>query len=444
MAANLKLQTKMIIMLIALYLVFFGWGRYRQVMGSRYYQTGTQALQEGNYPQAVFNLGKALSLSPKSFWVEKARNEMAFARIILGESKAAPPAESTSFLDWFTSSSILSIVAVIIILLFAVSFIHVRRLTQSRKQEEYLNYLRLVEHRIRAKMKPSVEGLNTITFDGVGDYESYINYYQKSEYVALAKCMVAEFRLAARPSEINQIQALERSYLEFTTAFDNSSFFEEVQQKLANLYFFSLGNYEAARLAYKLLQDKFPQSKWIKIAQARVKLIEENPDDNYEPLRYYIKAERYYEEKKYNESLEQFGKLIATFPQSKLAVESQYNMSDIYFFKTNQVDHAIAEYQKLIDQYGQSSFAGKSQYKIAECYKKLAKYPEAIQAYEKFIANYPQAEFLDYAYNYIGHCCEQLHDVKKAIETYQKIMNDFPGSIWVVVAESRIAALTPK
>ena len=444
MGTNLKLQTKMIITLIALYLVFFGWGRYRQVMGTRYYQAGTQALQEGNYPQAMTNLSKATGLSPKSFWVDKARNELAFAKIILGENQAAQSQEATSLLDWLTSSSILSIIAVIIILLFAVSFIHVRRLAQSRKQEEYLNYLRLVEHRIRAKMKPSVEGLNTITFDGAGDYESYINYYQKSEYVALAKCMVGEFRLSQRPSEINFIQELERSYLEFTTAFVNSNYFEEIQQKLANLYFFSLGNYEAARTAYKLLQDKYPQSKWIKIAQARVKLIEENPDDNYEPLRYYIKAERYYEEKKYNDSLDQFGKLITTFPQSKLAVESQYNISDIYFFKTNQVEHAIAEYQKLIDQYGQSPFAGKSQYKIAECYKKLAKYPEAVQAYEKFIVNYPQAEFLDYAYNYIGHCCEQLKDVKKAIETYQKIMNDFPGSIWVVVAESRIAALAPK
>lgn len=442
MQTNLNTQTKVIIALIVIYVLFFGIGRYRQYVGSRYFQAGTRALQEGNYAKAKTDLKRALILSPRSNWAGQAKNELSFSQIILGESNETQQSESPSLFDWLTSSAVLAIAGVIIVLLFLVGYLHFGRLAQVRKLEEYVAYLKIVEHRIKVKIKPTLDGKNTATCDGAGDYQNYIDYYKKSECVLLAKCLIAEYELGAKPEDQSLNSQLEKHYAEFTGNYPESAYLEEIQQKLGNLYFFNLHDFAKARETYKVMLEKFPQSRWIKIAQSRIKLIEDNPENNYDPLRIYVQAERYYEEKKYEDSLELFRKLIAGFGQTRLAVEAQYNVAEIYLYKTNQTERAIEEYQRTIDLYGQSLFAGKSMYKIGECYKKLLKFSEAISAYEKFITNFPQAEFLDYAYYYVALCWEQLKDLRKALDTYQKIIKDFPDSIWVVVAESRIAALT--
>ncbi len=53
MKTSLKTQTKIIIALIAVYVLFFGIGRYRQYVGNQFFQAGTRALQEGNYSKAI-------------------------------------------------------------------------------------------------------------------------------------------------------------------------------------------------------------------------------------------------------------------------------------------------------------------------------------------------------------------------------------------------------
>ncbi|MDD5132201.1 MAG: tetratricopeptide repeat protein [bacterium] len=444
MKTSLKAQTKIIIALISVYVIFFGIGRYRQYVGNRFFQSGTQALQEGNYGKAIIDLERSLLLSPRSNWAEQAKNELAFSQIIQGESTQTRQNENTSLFDWLTSSAVLALAAVIIVLLMIGGYLHFGRLSRVKKLEEYVAYLKTVEHRIKVKMKPTVEGQNTSTYDGVGDYQNYIDYYKKSEYVLLANCLIAEYQLGVKPEDQELSQQLEKDYAAFIASYPESSYLEEIQQKLGNLCFFNIHDFDKARAAYKVMLEKYPQSRWIKIAQARIRLIEDNPEENYEPLCMYVRAERLYEDKKYDDSLEIFRKLIAGFGQTKLAIEAQFSIAEIYMYKTNQTERAIEEYQKIVDIYGQSSFAGKAMYKIGECYKKLQKAGEAITAYEKFIANYPQADFLDYAYYYVALCSEQLKDNRKALDTYQKIIKDFPDSIWVVVAESRIAALSQK
>jgi TolA-binding protein len=383
-------------------------------------------------------------LSPRGNFAGQARNEMAFSQIIQGESAQQQQTENTSVFDWLTSSAVLSMAAGIIVLLMLGGYLHFGRIAKVRKLEEYVSYLKTVEHRIKSKMKPTVDGKNTTTYDGVGDYQNYIDYYKKSEYVQLARCLVGEFQLSLKSDDQNLGSQLEKDYAAFITGYPDSGYLEEIQQKIGNLYFFNIYNFEKARMAYTLLIDKFPQSRWIKIAQARIKLIEDNPEENYEPLRIYVLAERFYEDKKYEDSLEMFRKLITGYGQTKLAIEAQFSIAEIYMYKTNRTERAIEEYEKIVDIYRQSPFAGKAMYKVGECYKKMKKDTEAIAAYEKFIANYPQAEFLDYAYYYVALCSEQLKDTRKALDTYQKIIKDFPDSIWVVVAESRIAALSQK
>lgn len=444
MPTNLKTQTKIIIALVTIYVLFFGIGRYRQYVGGRYFQAGTRALQEGNYTKAKTDLKRSLILSPHSNWAGQAKNELSFSQIILGESSETKPQESMSLFDWLTSSAVLAMAGAIIVLLFLVGYLHFGRIAKVRKLEEHVAYLKIVEHRIKLKIKPTLAGKNIATSDGAGDYQNYIDYYKKSEYVLLAKCLLAEYEIGAKPEDQDLNSQLEKHYLEFISNYPESAYVEEIQQKSGNFYFFNLRDFAKARATYKVMLEKFPQSRWVKIAQSRVKLIEDNPEDNYEPLHIYVRAERYYEEKKYEDSLELFRKLIAGFGQTRLAIEAQYNVAEIYLYKTNHTERAIEEYQRTIDLYGQSLFAGKSMYKIGECYKKLLKFSEAISAYEKFITNFPQAEFLDYAYYYVAFCWEQLKDLRKALDTYQKIIQDFPDSIWVVVAESRIAALTQK
>lgn len=444
MSKFLKVQKRIILILLCVYGVFLLFGKIRQSQSYRYFQTGERALRSNEYEQSAAFLKKSIELSPRSPWSSTAANELAFVRLLLASDIQKTEKTREGIGSWLSNSIIISAMSLMLVLLVAGGMAHTRRLKKVRDLEEYVGYLKNVEHRIRMKVLPSLDDANPETFDGAVDYQNYIQYYQSSENVLLAKCLLAEFYYLVAPDNADRIGALERSHNEFWHKYPNSAFAEEITQKLANFYFFEQHKYEIAKDTYRQLIEKYPQSKWVKIAQARIHLIEENNYDNFEPLSYYIKAERYYELKKYQESLEKFTELIDAFPNTPLAIEAQYNIADIYMYKTNELERAITEYQIIINGHSQSPFAAKAQYKIGECYKKIQKFPEAIASYEKFIAQYPSSEFLDYALYYVGYCYEQIHETKKALETYQQIVTNFSSSIWVIVAESRITALSAK
>lgn len=444
MSKFLKIQTRVILILLCVYGVFLIFGKIRQSQSYRYFQTGERALRSNDYEQSAAFLKKSIELSPRSRWSSTVANELAFIRLVLANDAQKTEKTRESIGNWLSSSVIISAMSVILLLLIVGGVAHIRRLKEVRGLEEHIGYLKNVEHRIRMKALPSLDGASPETFDGTADYQNYIQYYQSSECVLLAKCLLAEFYYLLLPDNPERLQTLEQSYTEFWRKYPNSAFAEEIIQKLANFYFFYQHKYEVARDMYRKLIEKYPQSRWVKIAQARIRLIEENPYDNFEPLSYYIKAERYYELKKYPESIEKFTELINKYPNTPLAIEAQYNIADIYMYKTNELERAISEYQIIVNGHRQGPFADRAQYKVGECYKKIQKFPEAIEAYEKFIAQYPSSEFLDYALYYMGYCYEQIHETKKALETYQQIIANFSTSIWVVVAESRIVALSAK
>jgi outer membrane protein assembly factor BamD (BamD/ComL family) len=115
---------------------------------------------------------------------------------------------------------------------------------------------------------------------------------------------------------------------------------------------------------------RYPQSKSATIVKERVELIRNNRT-YLEALNNYIVAEKYFEQGKYEKSIQNLLSIIKKYAQSGLASEALYFLGDIYHFKVKGYRKAMDEYQNLIQKFPQNRFVANGQFKIAECCRKL-------------------------------------------------------------------------
>jgi outer membrane protein assembly factor BamD len=209
----------------------------------------------------------------------------------------------------------------------------------------------------------------------------------------------------------------------------------------------------------------------------------------------------FYNEKKYEEALREFKKLLKEYPKSFEASESQYCLGLIEESRQNYYEAYLA-YQKLIDKYPFSErikdvierqydiagkfmsgykrkalgislpvenpaieiynkvienstygpFAPKAQYKLGLVLKGLQRYFEAEDAFDKVIANYPDSEWAEPAKFQIASCRAAMarspeYDQGAAGEAKQKFedfVREHPDAVLSQEAEANIASLNEK
>ncbi|MFY9402610.1 MAG: outer membrane protein assembly factor BamD [Candidatus Omnitrophota bacterium] len=209
----------------------------------------------------------------------------------------------------------------------------------------------------------------------------------------------------------------------------------------------------------------------------------------------------FYNEKKYEEALREFKKLLKEYSKSFEASESQYYLGLIEESRQNYYQAYLA-YQKLIDKYPFSErikdvierqydiagkfmsgykrkalgialpvenpaieiytkvienstygpFAPKAQYKLGLVLKGLQRYFEAEDAFDKVIANYPDSEWAEPAKFQIASCRAAMsrspeYDQGAAGEAKQKFedfVREHPDAVLSQEAEANIASLNEK
>ncbi len=432
---KLRLIASIMLITIILFLIINGIRNKRAVNN---YRNGIEFLRRGEYEEAIKKLQKSVDFWPRGWWFDDAQKKLFYCKLNLGEN--IENILSIKTIGKEENEVAKSIILMISFIIFVGIIIFVRTKKQ-KKYQQFISYIKNVEKGIKENMLPTGLDSSVDGFSSVRDYEAYINYYKEGGFVKLAECLISEYYLKGAPDRMEYINKTINTYTKLLSEYPKLVFADDIQYKLANLYFFRVNNYEEAIRAYQNIIEKYSDSKWIKIASSRVNMIVNNSDYGRQPLSIYITAEKYYENKQYEKALDGFRNIVSKFPNSRLADDALYAIGDMYMYKINNLVAAVSEYQQILKKYPQSRYAPNAQYKIGECYVKLKKFSDAIGEYKKFIDNYPNCDFLDYAYYYIGQCYEQEKKFSQAKKFYQKILDDYASSIWVIVAKSRLDVL---
>ncbi|MFH1784739.1 MAG: tetratricopeptide repeat protein [bacterium] len=440
---NLKSRrSKIILIAVVSCVILFGFiSTLARRRATHKYELGVMSLMQGDYESAIKYFSHSTKVWPDGWWFEDARSKMLYCRVNTGENidlllgESGKRSKESSLVQNF----IVIIVALLVIA--GVGFMLSIRAKRKKKAQQFLQYIQNIGKRIKSNLPPTCLEKAVDGISSVEDYREYIKHYKDGEFVKLADCLITEYQLKSNLESVDSLNSAVEAYRNLLRDYKDSVFAEEVLYKLANISFFRLNDYNKAVSSYKSIIEKFPESKWVKIARSRVNLVQDNSDYERQPLTMYITAEREYESKKYDKAINSFRKVIEKFPHANLADDALYSIGDIYMYKINDPVHAIREYHQIIESYPQSRYAPNAQYKIGECYRRLKEFANAIGEYEKFIQDYPECDFLDYGYYYLAQCYEQEKELLKAKNLYQKLVNVYPGSMWVVVATSRLEVL---
>lgn len=211
------------------------------------------------------------------------------------------------------------------------------------------------------------------------------------------------------------------------------------------LGFYNDKKYEDALREFKKLLKEYPKSFEASESQYYLGLIEEARQNYYEAYQAYQK-------------------LIDKYPFSeriKDVIEKQYNIADKFMsgYKRKALgitlpveNPAVEIYTKVIENSTYGPFAPKAQYKLGLVLKGLQRYFEAEDAFNKVIANYPDSEWVEPAKFQIASCRAAMsrspeYDQGAAGEAKQKFedfVREHPDAVLSQEAEANIATLNEK
>jgi len=234
-----------------------------------------------------------------------------------------------------------------------------------------------------------------------------------------------------------------------------------------NTHYQNEGLYEKAMQGYREILNAYPESDLVETIEKRMARISLEK----EATVLYEKAKARYDEIAnmdwhytnlllYNEVIEQAGHIIAAYPNTQTAINSQYRIIRCYeqqmddierdeaveayiqmvlnsplpagkvvktlrqisdkYFEEEKYSRARHIYNVLMNFYPANSAADFIRYKLADCFQKLGKYKEAIDEYNKVIEKHPDSKWIKDSYKHMGDCYALIGDSGKAIQMYQK------------------------
>ncbi|MBN1354877.1 tol-pal system protein YbgF [bacterium] len=105
-------------------------------------------------------------------------------------------------------------------------------------------------------------------------------------------------------------------------------------------------------------------------------------------------------------------------------------------------DLAILEFQGFLNSFPESELADNAQYWISECYYAMGRYEDAIQSFDMVITEYPDGEKLVAALLKKGLSYIELGDNQQARKILEDLINRFPFSEESRIAEDRLKNLS--
>jgi len=195
---------------------------------------------------------------------------------------------------------------------------------------------------------------------------------------------------------------------------------EEAFFQKANAHFLK-GSPEKAIQVYRDYRDRFPQGRFRDAA-----LLREGE------ILYYVLGKKV-------ASVEVFGQLALSFPNTRCGLRAREILAGMYRDESADYMRAVVEYQWLLTHCPNSSKADEYHYQIAHCLFFANKFDQAISEYKRFIESYPESRFIERAYDELGSAYVVLRKPETALSVFKTAIEKFPESSLRPTFEFKVA-----
>jgi outer membrane protein assembly factor BamD len=184
-----------------------------------------------------------------------------------------------------------------------------------------------------------------------------------------------------------------------------------------------------------------------------------------EPAAEFERAVSFFENKKYDQAIQGFERILFYHPSSEFVDDAQYWLGRTYL-EQKQYDQAIIEFDYLIRNFPKSAQLEDAYFHRARAHlltapsyeKDLSGLKSAIRLFDEFLTRYPNSKYTDDVRKEIlsardllakkelenGKLYEKLKELKAALLYYEHIMNNYPETESAAEARYRSAQVHEK
>lgn len=279
-------------------------------------------------------------------------------------------------------------------------------------------------------------------------FEALYNTFPKDERCAVPSLFYAGMSYYNLEYYANAIESWEKLLGNFPLARKSA----EAGFRAGDTYFKAL-EYEKARSLFRWVvenhpNDDFARSSQLAIAQSYYN--QKNYDDAIRDFQKFLDlyptadeatAARkgmemcYYQ--KGLESTEAMQYFVERFPQSELAADGQYQIAQ-KFFDDKKYVQAMEEFIKVVINFPSSSYAPDALLLAAECAVNIENWQKSTELYERYLSYFPKGREKDAVYFNLGTAYFNLKEYGKALKNFQTVVDSFPSSQYLTNARHNI------
>ncbi|MEO0123179.1 MAG: tetratricopeptide repeat protein [candidate division WOR-3 bacterium] len=279
-------------------------------------------------------------------------------------------------------------------------------------------------------------------------FEALYNTFPKDERCAVPSLFYAGMSYYNLEYYANAIESWEKLIGNFPMAKKSA----EAGFRAGDTYFKAL-EYEKARSLFRWVVENHPNDDFARSSQLAIAQSYYNQKNYDEAIREFQKfldlyptsdeatAARkgmemcYYQ--KGLESTEAMQYFVERFPQSELAADGQYQIAQ-KFFDDKKYAQAMEEFIKVVINFPSSSYAPDALLLAAECAVNIEEWQKSTELYERYLSYFPKGKEKDAVYFNLGTAYFNLKEYGKAMKSFQVVVDSFPSSQYLTNARHNI------
>jgi|UniRef100_A0A7V3RIP2 TolA-binding protein len=279
-------------------------------------------------------------------------------------------------------------------------------------------------------------------------FEALYNTFPKDERCAVPSLFYAGMSYYNLEYYANAIESWEKLIGNFPMAKKSA----EAGFRAGDTYFKAL-EYEKARSLFRWVVENHPDDDYARSSQLAIAQSYYNQKNYDEAIREFQKfldlyptadeatAARkgmemcYYQ--KGLESTEAMQYFVERFPQSELAADGQYQIAQ-KFFDDKKYAQAMEEFIKVVVNFPSSSYAPDALLLAAECAVNIEDWQKATELYERYLNYFPKGKERDAVYFNLGSSYFNLKEYGKALKSFQVVVDSFPQSQYLANARHNV------
>ncbi|MCK4852577.1 MAG: outer membrane protein assembly factor BamD [Candidatus Omnitrophica bacterium] len=206
----------------------------------------------------------------------------------------------------------------------------------------------------------------------------------------------------------------------------------------------------------------FKNKEFQRSADEFIRLTRHYRDSDLAPEAQYYAGRSFEELGKYYFAYENYQKTVDSYPYTRRLeeiIEREYNIANILQTKETpklmdlelnvSLDRAVTIYKKIIENSTFGKYADKSLYRMAECYRRMRNYNKAVDAYDRLVTDHPNSELVSEARYQLAYTMYEAsldpdydqEGTEEALKKFERISKTTPVPAIAEEAEKAIGVL---